>query len=127
MDQRHDASAPAWASVPRFQPRRPDSRPMRTSEFVALHLDSPMTAESCQAEPMRRIDRLGTAQRVVVVVALGLGLGIAASYLTSLGTGTGWYAYAPLSGQSLQPQGIVLASIRSTSVGDQWLTKSARQ
>ena len=55
---------------------------------------------------MRWIDRLSTAQRVVVVVALGLALGIAASYLTSLGTSTGWYAYAPLSGQSLQPQGI---------------------
>jgi heme/copper-type cytochrome/quinol oxidase subunit 1 len=52
------------------------------------------------------IDRLGRAQRVVVVVALGLALGIVASYLTSLGTRTGWYAYAPLSGQSFQPQGI---------------------
>lgn len=55
---------------------------------------------------MRWIDRLGTAQRVVVVVALGLGLGIVAGYLASLGTRTGWYAYAPLSGQSLPPQGI---------------------
>jgi heme/copper-type cytochrome/quinol oxidase subunit 1 len=55
---------------------------------------------------MRWIDRLGKAQRVVVVVALGLALGIVASYLTSLGTRTGWYAYAPLSGQSFQPQGI---------------------
>ncbi len=44
------------------------------------------------------------AQRVVVVVALGLALGIAASYLTSLPR-TGWYAYAPLSGQVFQPQG----------------------
>jgi heme/copper-type cytochrome/quinol oxidase subunit 1 len=55
---------------------------------------------------MRWIDRLGKAQRAVVVVALGLALGIVASYLTSLGTRTGWYAYAPLSGQSFQPQGI---------------------
>ena len=55
---------------------------------------------------MRWIDKLGKAQRVVVVVALGLALGIVASYLTSLGTRTGWYAYAPLSGQSFQPQGI---------------------
>ena len=38
------------------------------------------------------IDRLGTAQRVVIVIALGLALGILASYLTSLGTRTGWYA-----------------------------------
>ena len=55
---------------------------------------------------MRWIDRLGRAQRVVVVIALGLALGILASYLTSLGTRTGWYAYAPLSGQSFQPQSI---------------------
>lgn len=54
---------------------------------------------------MRWIDRLNMAQRVVVVVALGLAMGIVASYLTSLGTRTGWYAYAPLSGQSFQPQG----------------------
>jgi heme/copper-type cytochrome/quinol oxidase subunit 1 len=54
---------------------------------------------------MRWIDRLTKAQRVVVVVALGLALGIVASYLTSLGTvATGWYAYAPLSGQTLQPR-----------------------
>jgi hypothetical protein len=55
---------------------------------------------------MRWIDRLNTAQRVVVVVALGLALGIVASYLAGLGTRTGWYAYAPLSGQLFQPQGI---------------------
>jgi len=50
------------------------------------------------------MDRLSMAQRVVVVVALGLALGIVASYLTSLRR-TGWYAYAPLSGQVFQPQG----------------------
>ena len=56
---------------------------------------------------MRWIDRLGAAQRVVVVIALGLALGSPqASYLTSLGTRTGWYAYAPLSGQVFQPPGI---------------------
>lgn len=55
---------------------------------------------------MRWIDRLGAAQRVVVVIALGLALGVLASYLTSLGTRTGWYAYAPLSGQVFQPPGI---------------------
>lgn len=49
---------------------------------------------------MRWIDRLATAQRVVVVIALGLALGTLAGYLTSLGTRTGWYAYAPLSGQA---------------------------
>lgn len=54
---------------------------------------------------MRWIDRLTRAQRVVVVVALGLALGIVASYLTTLRTSTGWYAYAPLSGQTLQPEG----------------------
>lgn len=55
---------------------------------------------------MRWMDRLSMAQRVVVVVALGLALGLVASYLTGLGTRTGWYAYAPLAGQLFQPQGI---------------------
>jgi len=55
---------------------------------------------------MRWIDRLGMAQRVVVVVALGLALGMVGSYLTSLGTRTGWYAYAPLSRQVFQPTGV---------------------
>jgi hypothetical protein len=48
------------------------------------------------------IDRLNIAQRVVVVVTLGLALGIVANYLTGLGglgVRSGWYAYAPLSGQ----------------------------
>jgi hypothetical protein len=48
---------------------------------------------------MRWIDRLNMAQRVVVVVTLGLTLGIVASYLSALGVRTGWYGYAPLSGQ----------------------------
>jgi len=43
---------------------------------------------------------------IVVVVALGLGLAIVASYLTSLGTRSGWYAYAPLTGEPFQPSGI---------------------
>lgn len=54
---------------------------------------------------MRWIDGLNMAQRVVVVIALGLALGIVASYPTGLGVRTGWYAYAPLSGQ-LQAPGI---------------------
>jgi heme/copper-type cytochrome/quinol oxidase subunit 1 len=54
---------------------------------------------------MRWMDRLSMAQRVVVAVALELALGIVASYLTSLRR-TGWFAYAPLSGQAFQPQGI---------------------
>jgi heme/copper-type cytochrome/quinol oxidase subunit 1 len=54
---------------------------------------------------MRWIDRLNLAQRVVVVITLGLALGIVAGYLTGLGVRTGWYAYAPLSGQ-LQAPGI---------------------
>jgi heme/copper-type cytochrome/quinol oxidase subunit 1 len=45
------------------------------------------------------IDRLNLAQRVVVVVTVGLALGVMADYLTGLGVRTGWYAYAPLSGQ----------------------------
>jgi heme/copper-type cytochrome/quinol oxidase subunit 1 len=52
---------------------------------------------------MRWIDRLSTAQRVVVIIALGLALAIVASYLTSLGTRAGWYAYAPLTGQAFSP------------------------
>jgi heme/copper-type cytochrome/quinol oxidase subunit 1 len=50
---------------------------------------------------MSWIDRLNIGQRVVVVVTIGLALGVVANYLTGLGPGvrTGWYAYAPLSGQ----------------------------
>ena len=55
---------------------------------------------------MRWTDKLNTAQRVVVVVALGFALGIAATYLTNLGSRSGWYAYAPLSGQVFRPPGI---------------------
>ena len=51
---------------------------------------------------MRWIDRLNMAQRVVVVITVGLALGIVTGYFTGLGVRTGWYAYAPLSGQ-LQP------------------------
>ena len=52
---------------------------------------------------MRWMDRLNMAQRVVVVVTLALALGIVAGYLTGLGARTGWYAYAPLSGQLQAP------------------------
>jgi heme/copper-type cytochrome/quinol oxidase subunit 1 len=55
---------------------------------------------------MRWIDRLSTAQRIVVIIALGLALAIMARYLTSLGTRTGWYAYAPLTGQAFSPLGL---------------------
>jgi heme/copper-type cytochrome/quinol oxidase subunit 1 len=53
---------------------------------------------------MRWIDRLNMAQRVVVVVTFGLALGTVGNYLTGLGGRvTGWYAYAPLSGQRQAP------------------------
>jgi heme/copper-type cytochrome/quinol oxidase subunit 1 len=54
---------------------------------------------------MRGIDRLSMAQRVVAIIVLGLALAIVASYLTSLGTRAGWYAYAPLTGQAFSPPG----------------------
>ena len=54
---------------------------------------------------MRWIVRLSRAQRIVVIIALGLALAIVASYVTSLGTRAGWYAYAPLTGQALPPPG----------------------
>ena len=41
----------------------------------------------------------------MVVIALGLALAIVSSYLTSLGTRAGWYAYAPLTGQVFSPSG----------------------
>jgi heme/copper-type cytochrome/quinol oxidase subunit 1 len=55
---------------------------------------------------MRWIDSLSKAQRVIIVVALGIALFAVASYLASLGVRSGWYAYAPLTGQAFQPQGI---------------------
>ena len=54
---------------------------------------------------MHWIDRLSAAQRVVVIIALGLALAIVASYVASLGTRAGWYAYAPLTGQAFSPAG----------------------
>jgi len=50
----------------------------------------PRSAGTCQGWPMRWIDRLNMAQRVVVVITLGLALGIVASYLTGLGVRNGW-------------------------------------
>src|SRR5580693_5765436 len=64
-----------------------------------------MATPTWQGWPMRWIDRLGTAQRVIGVIALGLELGILASYLTSLGRFSGWFAYVPLTGQAFQPPG----------------------
>lgn len=52
---------------------------------------------------MRSTDRLSQPQRIVVVIALGLACGAAGIYLVNLGsTGSGWYAYAPLT-QSINP------------------------
>jgi hypothetical protein len=55
---------------------------------------------------MRWTDGLSKHQRIVIVIALGLVLGALAGYLTTLGTGPRWYAYAPLSGQGFHPPGI---------------------
>ncbi|MCW2932018.1 MAG: hypothetical protein JWM19_2980 [Actinomycetia bacterium] len=54
---------------------------------------------------MRLIDRLSQPQRIVVVIALGVACGAAGAYLVNLGTtgSTGWYAYAPLTSQTLYP------------------------
>jgi heme/copper-type cytochrome/quinol oxidase subunit 1 len=54
---------------------------------------------------MRLINRLSTAQRVVVVVAIGLALAVVGRYLVSLGGGPrfGWYAYSPLTAQVWAP------------------------
>ena len=46
---------------------------------------------------MRLIDRLTTAQRIVIVVATGIALAASGLYLASLGSPRfGWYAYSPL-------------------------------
>jgi hypothetical protein len=47
--------------------------------------------------PVRLIDSLNTAQRVVIVVAIGIALAVVGLYLASLGSPRfGWYAYSPL-------------------------------
>ena len=53
---------------------------------------------------MRWIEKLGSAQRVVLVVALGVAFLALGSYLVSLGQPglrVGWVGYAPLSAPSL--------------------------
>lgn len=54
---------------------------------------------------MRRINRLNTAQRVVIVIGLGIALAVAGRYLVSLGSPThfGWVAYAPLTSGAWPP------------------------
>jgi len=53
--------------------------------------------ETWQAWPVRSIDGLNTAQRVVIVVAIGIALAASGLYLASLGSPRfGWYAYSPL-------------------------------
>ncbi len=55
---------------------------------------------------MRLIDRLNTAQRIVIVVAIGIALAVVGRYLVSLGSGfrVGWYSYSALSAR-LRPPG----------------------
>lgn len=53
-----------------------------------------------ESAPMHRIDKLSTAQRVVVVVAIGAAFLAVGSYLQGLGQhgfAFGWTGYAPLS------------------------------
>jgi hypothetical protein len=51
--------------------------------------------------------RLSQPQRIVVVIALGVACGAAGAYLVNLGSdgGYGWYAYAPLTSQAINPPG----------------------
>jgi len=58
-------------------------------------LTSPSQAR--QGWPVRLIDRLNMAQRVVIVVALGIALAAVGLYLTGLGSPRfGWFTYSPL-------------------------------
>ena len=53
--------------------------------------------KTCHGWPVRLIDGLITAQRVVIVVAIGIALAAVGLYLTRLGSHRlGWYGYAPL-------------------------------
>ena len=58
---------------------------------------------------MRLVDKLNTAQRVVIVIAIGIGLAAIGLYLVSLGGEArfGWYAYAPLTNE-IGPPGMGL-------------------
>jgi hypothetical protein len=55
---------------------------------------------------MRWIDGLNKSQRIVVVIAIGLAIGTLGSYLVNLGSGLGWYAYAPLTNGLFAPRGL---------------------
>jgi hypothetical protein len=54
---------------------------------------------------VRLIDRLNTAQRIVIVVAIGIALAAVGFYLTRLGSPRfGWHAYAPLTRGAWRPR-----------------------
>jgi heme/copper-type cytochrome/quinol oxidase subunit 1 len=58
---------------------------------------SSATTETWHGWPVRLIDGLTTAQRVVIVVAIGIAFTAVGIYLASLGSPRfGWYAYSPL-------------------------------
>lgn len=62
---------------------------------------------------MRRLDRLGFAQRVVLSIGLGMALVVLAAYVTSLGSPSanfGWFGYAPLTGNAFVPEGTSLSA-----------------
>ena len=71
--------------------------------------DNP-AANVTESAPMRRIDKLSMAQRIVVVVALGCAFLALGSYLLSLGQRgieLGWTGYAPLTTPSIGQPGWV--------------------
>ncbi len=54
---------------------------------------------------MNRLSRLSPGQRVVLVIGLAAALVFVGDYVTSVGTVTGWFAYAPASGTPLLAPG----------------------
>jgi hypothetical protein len=53
---------------------------------------------------VRLLERLNTAQRVVIVVAIGIALAAVGLFLVRLGNPTfGWHAYAPLARRFWSP------------------------
>ena len=54
---------------------------------------------------MRLRAALSTGQRVILVVGSGLGLYLLGGYVTTLGSGSGWVGYAPLTSAQLADLG----------------------
>lgn len=61
---------------------------------------------------MRLRYTLSTGQRTILAIGTGVALFLVGGYVTTLGTGSGWVAYAPLTSAQLSQVGGLHRSVR---------------